>query len=162
MLSLIVATDLNYGIGYKNKLLIHIPADLKRFKQLTSFHKIVMGMNTFNSLPSALCDREHIILSRRKLSIKKYEYEVVNDIQTIIDRYKNCEEEVFVIGGESIYNQLASHCNKFYITEIFDHFKSDTKFDWSNLLDRKLFNIKTSEGMYYNNILYKFLEITRK
>lgn len=104
MLSIIVATAQNRAIGYKNKLLYWLPDDLKRFKSLTTGHTIIMGRKTFESLPKgALPNRRNIVLSKQE-SFQAQGTEVFHSLE---DALKHCQttEEVFIIGGESIYRE---------------------------------------------------------
>ena len=116
-ISIIAAVAQNNALGYKNQLLYHLPDDLKRFKKLTSGHTVIMGKNTYDSLPNgALPNRRNIVLSR---SVK----ELPNcDVYTNIDEaLKSCgDEEIFIICGASIYKQMIDKADKIYITEVYD------------------------------------------
>ena len=110
MFSLIVAVGKNNEIGKENKLLWHVPEDLKNFKKITSGKKIVMGRKTFESIGRLLPNRKNIILSRevlesdlKKLENENTKVEVFDDFQKMIDSFKNSKEEIFIIGGEQIY-----------------------------------------------------------
>ena len=90
MLSIIVAIAENNIIGGDNKLLWHIPEDLKRFKAITSGHSIVMGRKTFESLPGILPNRKHIIITRDKsYSVDNPNVEVIHNLSEVINKYKN-------------------------------------------------------------------------
>lgn len=129
MLSIIVAKASNDVIGGDNKLLWHISEDLKRFKEITSGHTIIMGRKTFESLPKVLPNRHHIIITRDKnFKVDSSQVEVVNDINYIVDRFENSDEEVFVIGGGEIYKALLPKCKKLYLTRVYKDFNGDTKF----------------------------------
>lgn len=159
MLSLIVATDSYYGIGLDNKLLVHIPEDLKRFKEITSNHKIVMGRKTFESLPKLLPNRHHIVITSQNIK-NTNDITYINNIDDFIKTYENSEEEVFVIGGANVYKQLAPHCTKFYITQIVGEFEADTYFNWyDGIIDDKQYNIKISDTKEHNNIEYRFIDL---
>ncbi|MCF0126912.1 MAG: dihydrofolate reductase, partial [Clostridia bacterium] len=128
MLSIIVAKAKNNVIGKDNKLIWHLPEDLKRFKAITSGHTIIMGRKTFESLGRVLPNRHHIIISKEnKLDIDNENVEIINDI-SLIDKYINDEKEHFVIGGASIYKLLMPYCKKMYITEINMEFDGDVFF----------------------------------
>ena len=97
MLSIIVAIANNNVIGKDNKLIWHIPEDLKRFKEITSRHKIIMGRKTFESLGRILPNRKHIILCNdMQMDIDDENVEILDDISKL-DKYINSEEECFVI-----------------------------------------------------------------
>ena len=116
-ISIIAAVAQNNALGYKNQLLYHLPDDLKRFKKLTSGHTVIMGKNTYDSLPNgALPNRRNIVLSH---SVKELpDCDVYNNIDEAL---KSCgDEEIFIIGGASIYKQMIDKADKIYITEVYD------------------------------------------
>ena len=128
MLSIIVAIAKNNAIGKDNKLLWHLPEDLKRFKRLTTGHNIIMGRKTFESLGRVLPNRHHIILCNdAKLNIDDENVEILDDISKL-DKYINSEEENFVIGGATMYKLLMPYAKKMYITEIDKDFEGDVYF----------------------------------
>ena len=128
MLSIIVAKAKNNVIGKNNTLIWHIPDDLKRFKQLTTGHTIIMGRKTFESLGRVLPNRHHVVLCKNtKLNINDENVEIINDI-SMLEKYIKDSEENFVIGGATIYKQLMSKCSKMYITEINKDFEGDVLF----------------------------------
>ena len=106
MLSIIVAIAKNNVIGKDNKLIWHLPEDLKRFKRLTTGHNIIMGRKTFESLGRVLPNRKHIVLCNdMKLDINDENVEIVDSIDKL-KQYEEAEEENFVIGGATIYKLL--------------------------------------------------------
>lgn len=117
MIAIIAAIDKNNALGYKNKLLYYLPDDMKRFKALTTSHTIVMGRKTFDSLPKgALPNRRNIVLSRStKLVIPGAEV-----FSSLEEALKHCasDEQVFIIGGASVYKQAIPLADKLFITEI--------------------------------------------
>lgn len=115
-ISIIAAVAKNMAIGHENKLLYWLPNDLKRFKALTTGHTIVMGRKTFESLPKgALPNRRNVVLSRSVVQLPGAE--VFADLQEALD---SCapSEDVFIIGGESIYRQALPLANRLCLTEI--------------------------------------------
>lgn len=119
MLSLIAAVAENGAIGFENKLLYWLPNDLKRFKALTTGHTIVMGRRTFESLPKgALPNRRNIVLSRNS-SFEAPGVEVFPSLQAAL---ASCtpDEEVFVIGGASVYMEALPQANRLYLTLVHD------------------------------------------
>lgn len=105
MIKIIVAVDEKGSIGRNNELLYHIKDDLKNFKTLTSGNVIVMGKNTWNSLPiKPLPNRENIVLTttNKELSGAK----VINSFDELENYLKNTEKDIYIIGGASIYNQV--------------------------------------------------------
>ena len=128
MLSIIVAIANNNVIGKDNKLIWHLPEDLKRFKNLTTGHTIIMGRKTFESLGRVLPNRKHVILCNdTTLDINDENVEVLPDI-SLLDKYIQSEEENFVIGGATIYKLLMPYANKMYITKINKDFEGDVYF----------------------------------
>lgn len=136
MFSIIVAHSKNKIIGKDNKIPWHIPEDLKRFKELTTGKTIVMGRKTFESLPFVLPNRKHIILTKNKdFTYNNQNVEICYDINNIIQKYKNSEEEVFIIGGGEIYKQFLDTSTKLFITEVDINLDGDAffpKIDYSN------------------------------
>ena len=148
MISIIAAVAKNRAIGYKNKLIYWLPNDLKRFKALTTGHTIIMGRNTYLSLPiGALPNRRNIVLSRSAYSSPK----LGEDRRGLNELFPGCEvfpsleealqhctpdEEVFIIGGASVYQQAMKIADRLCLTEIDDTPKeADTFFppyedDW--------------------------------
>ena len=118
MLSIIVSINKNGGIGFENKLLYWLPNDLKRFKALTTGHTIIMGRKTFESLPKgALPNRRNIVLSRSCHDFPGAE--CFHSLQEALEQCKD-EEEVYIIGGASIYQQAISFADELCLTEIDD------------------------------------------
>ena len=159
MISIIVAKTIKNYIGKDNKLLFHISEDLKRFKEITNGHKIIMGRKTFESLPKVLDNREHIIITRDKnYKVNSNRIEIINNIEEIVEKYQNSNEEVFVIGGGEIYKQLLPYTNKLYLTIIESDIEGDTKFP--------LLNINDWNAVYRKRVLgepsYSFTDLVRK
>lgn len=163
MFSIIVLIDKNNGIGYKNKLLYKIPKDLKRFKSLTLNHTLIMGNNTYKSLPKNLPSRNHIILSHKDSFIKKnngFFIKTEKDINNLLKKYKDSKEEIFIIGGASIYKLFLPYTNKMYITQIINkEKKADSYFPCINYnLYKKTYKSEmfiTNDNIQYNFINYE-------
>ena len=115
-LSIIVAIASDGAIGRANDLLWHLPADLKRFKELTTGHTILMGRKTFESLPRGpLPNRRNIIISRSLPA--QPGAEVYPTIQQAMEACAS-DEEVFIIGGGEIYRQLLPDTERIYLTRV--------------------------------------------
>ncbi len=128
MLSIIVAIARNNVIGKDNKLIWHLPEDLKRFKELTTGKTIIMGKNTFISLGRVLPNRKHIVLTNDKeYKINNEQVEIAHGVEDI-KKYIEDSEEHFVIGGAAIYNLLMKYATKMYVTKINKKFEGDTYF----------------------------------
>ena len=118
MLNIIACIARNMAIGRNNKLLYHLRTDLKRFKQLTTGHTVIMGRRTFESLPKgALPDRRNIVLTRRNLR-----FPGVETFNSFEEAMKSCTpaEEVFIIGGASVYKEGLPKASRLYLTEVED------------------------------------------
>lgn len=162
MLSLIVAVAQNNVIGKDNKLIWHISEDLKRFKEITSGKTIIMGRKTFESLPGVLPNRKHIIVTRDKnYKVNSDNVTIVHNLNSLIDQYKNCDDEVFIIGGAEIYKQALPHADKLYLTKINNFFDGDTFFPEINY---DYFKVEyTSEDFIdgKSGITYKFVNLVK-
>ncbi|NRT78685.1 dihydrofolate reductase [Clostridium beijerinckii] len=133
MISIIVAIAKDNVIGKDNKLLWHISEDLKRFKKITTGKKMIMGRKTFESLPGILPNREHIVLTRdNNFNVDSDKVTIEHDFNSVLQRYSECEDEVFVIGGAEIYKQFLPYAKKLYLTKVDEEFEGDTYFPGIN------------------------------
>jgi dihydrofolate reductase len=117
-LALIAAIAKNNAIGVENRLIYWLPNDLKRFKELTTGHTIIMGSNTFRSLPKgALPNRRNIVLSR-----KESEFPGCETFSSLEEALANCNDSelVYIIGGEMLYRTALPHADILCLTEIDD------------------------------------------
>jgi dihydrofolate reductase len=133
MISIIASIGKNNELGNNNKLLWHLPDDLKNFKETTSGHTIVMGKKTFESIGKPLPNRKNIILTRDK-NYKVDGCTVAHSIDEILDLTKN-DKEIFIIGGGEIYKLFLPIADKLYLTEVDTTLEADTffpKFDKGN------------------------------
>ena len=136
MISIIAAVAKNRAIGFENKLIYWLPNDLKRFKALTTGHTIIMGRNTFLSLPKgALPNRRNIVLSR-----SQKEFPGCDTYASLKEALAHCapDEDVYIIGGASVYKQALPLADRLCLTEIDDSpEKADTFFppydDWKEI-----------------------------
>lgn len=132
MISAIVAVDENWGIGYNGDLLAHIPNDLKYFKELTTGHIVIMGRKTWDSLPNKpLSNRKHIIITHNinNLAIDSEVSFGCTLEELLKSELKEFKEDIFIIGGGSIYEQLLPYCDRVYVTKILKKFENvDTYF----------------------------------
>lgn len=118
MISIIAAVARNLAIGYQNKLLYWLPNDLKRFKALTTGHTIIMGRRTFESLPKgALPNRRNVVLTRSQATFPGAE--TFPSLQTAL---ASCtpDEDIYIIGGASVYNEALPLADRLCLTEIDD------------------------------------------
>ena len=121
MISMIASVGRKLEIGKNNQLIWHIPEDMKFFKNTTMGHKVIMGKNTYLSLPGDLPGRKMIVLSSS--SVDK-DVMVVNDIKEILDKYLDSDEEVFIIGGAFVYKKFIDYADKLYLSENLNLYKS--------------------------------------
>jgi dihydrofolate reductase len=123
-ISLIVAMSLNGVIGRDNRLPWHLPADLKRFKELTMGHTIVMGRKTWDSINRLLPGRRTVVVSRNpRLEIEGAT--VVDSLHAALDAGAD-DAEIFVIGGEALFRHAMAHADRIYLTVVEAHFEGDT------------------------------------
>lgn len=164
-MNIIVAVDKKWGIGNKGKLLVSIPRDKKLFREETTGKVIIMGHNTLLSLPGAqpLAGRKNIVLSRDKsLSIKGAT--VLNSVDACIDYLKKNnikDSDVFVIGGESVYNDFLPYCDIAHITYIDYEYEADRHFLNLDISNEWSLVLETEEETYFD-IPYTFRLYKRK
>lgn len=118
MITIIAAVARNRAIGYRNRLIYRLPNDLKRFKALTTGHTIIMGRNTFLSLPKgALPDRRNIVLSRTVAG-----HDGCDTYKSLDEALGSCraDEDIYIIGGASIYRQTVGMADRLCLTEVDD------------------------------------------
>ena len=137
-ISIIVAIGEHNEIGRNNGLLCHLPADLRRFKELTVGHTIVMGRKTFESLPKgALPNRRNVVLTRRSKDFSFNNCIVYSSLSEVIDNENN-SNEIFIIGGAEVFRQALPLANKLYLTKIHAEFNdADTFFPEINYSEWK-------------------------
>ena len=158
MLSIIVAVAENNVIGKDNKLIWHLPEDLKRFKILTTGHTIIMGRKTFESLGRILPNRKHVILCNdMQINIENDNIEILKDI-SMLNKYIESEEENFIIGGATIYKLLMPYAKKLYLTKIHEEFEGDVYFPEINENEWKI--IEKSQGIKDEKNIYDYEYIT--
>lgn len=154
---LIVNVGNNWGIGLKNKLLVRIPNDMKFFRSQTIGKVIVMGRNTLESFPQAqpLAGRNNIVLTT-DTAYKVNGATVLHSMEELFEELKKYkEEDVYVVGGESIYRQLLPYCTKAYVTKVNHSYDADAYFP--NLdEDPEWKQIEESEEQTYFDLEYVF------
>lgn len=153
--SIIAAIGKNRELGKNNNLIWHLPNDLKFFRKVTTNHTIIMGRNTFESLPRMLPNRKHIVLTSK--DGLPSEVEVYKELKQILETYKDSEEEIFIIGGASIYTQFLDYSDKLYLTEIDAEEKTASvyfpEFDQEKY-DREVLTEYEDNGISYKHVLY--------
>lgn len=154
-LTMIAAIGKNNELGKDNKLLWHLPQDMKFFREQTKGHTIIMGRKTFESLPGLLPHRHHIVISRSHPDLPK-EVEIFDSPDAFIEAYQDTEEEIFVIGGAMIYKEFLSCAYRLLLTEIDQDYDADAffpKFDQEDYTKTILTDI-TEEGVHYHHMEY--------
>lgn len=127
-LVMIAAAGENNALGKDNDLLWHLPDDFKRFKKITTGHKIIMGRKTFESFPKPLPNRFHIIITRNKeYQVNHTECQVVHNLDEALKLVSE-EDVAFIIGGGEIYSQALPHTDRIELTRIHAGFEADTFF----------------------------------
>lgn len=162
MLSIIVAIANDNVIGKDNKLIWHLPEDLKRFKSLTTGHTIIMGRKTFESLGRVLPNRKHVILCNdMEMKVDNENVEILEDISQL-KQYIDSDEENFVIGGATIYKLLMPYANKLYITKINESFEGDVYFP--QIDEKEWQEVKREKGLKNeeNPFDYDYIDYVRK
>lgn len=159
----IVAVDNNWAIGNGDKLLVSIPNDHKMFRQMTTGKVVVLGRKTLDTFPQGLPlpNRTNIILSHnRNLEVKGAV--IVHDIDELLEELKKYNtDDVFIIGGESVYKQMLPYCDTVHVTKIDHEYEADAYFP--NLDSDSDFEITAdSDEQTYFDIPYVFLKYERK
>ena len=162
-MNLIVAVDQNWAIGKNNQLLVRIPADQKFFRETTTGKVVVMGRKTLESFPNGqpLKNRTNIVLTRNKDYAVKGAV-VVHSMDELHDELKKYNsEDVFVIGGEKIYEQLLDECDVAHVTKIEFAYDADSYFP--NLDENSDWEITgDSEEQTYFDLEYYFYRYEKK
>lgn len=159
----IVAVDNHWGIGFKNKLLVSIPADMRFFRTETAGKTVIMGRTTLESFPGGmpLKNRRNIVITRDP-NYHVPGAEIVHSVEDAIDAaLKDPDENVYVIGGASIYRQLLPYCDTAYVTKIDYRYDADTFFP--DLDSDPMWEcVEESEEQTYYDIVYSFTKYVRK
>lgn len=162
-MNLIVAVDKNWAIGFQNKLLVKIPADQRFFRNETLHKAVIMGRKTLESFPGGmpLKDRLNVVITSDP-NYKVADATVVNSIEDALEIVKDYKSEnVFVIGGESIYRQMLCLCDTAHVTKIDYVYNADVYFP--NLDEMEDWEITgESDEQTYHDLVYTFYKYERK
>ena len=162
-MKMIAAVDRKWGIGYQNKLLVSIPEDMKNFRMITTGGIVVMGRKTLESFPGGipLAERTNIILSKDK-NYKLKNGIVVHSLEEALERLQDYDtEDIYIIGGESIYRQFLPYVDEALITYIDYPYQADAYFP--NLEQDEAWEmIEESEEHTYFNLEYYFRRYRKK
>ena len=157
-MNLIVAVDKNWAIGNDNKLLVSIPQDMKFFRETTMGKVVVMGRKTLESFPGGqpLKKRTNIVLTRDK-NYQVKDAIVVNTVDELLQELKKYdEEEIYVIGGESIYRQMLPYCKVAHVTKINHAYEADTYYPNLDEKDEWVVTGVSDEQTYFD-LEYEFV-----
>lgn len=162
-MNLIVAVDMNWAIGYQNKLLVRIPADQRFFRNETIHKAVIMGRKTLESFPGGvpLKDRLNVVITSDP-NYNVTDAVVVNSIEKALEVVRDYHtNDIYVIGGESIYRQMLSICDTAHVTKIDYAYKADAYFP--NLDEMEDWAITgESDEQTYHDIIYTFYKYERK
>lgn len=161
-MNLIVAVDENWAIGQDNKLLVSIPNDMKYFRETTTGKVVVMGRKTLESFPNGLPlkNRTNIVLTS-DINYKVKDTIIVHSLEQLLEELKKYDsQDIYIIGGESIYRQMLEYCDVAHVTKIHYVYHADTFFP--NLDEMKEWEITAdSEEQTYFDLEYEFLKYER-
>lgn len=162
-MNLIVAVDRNWAIGCKNKLLARIPGDQRFFRDTTTGNVVVLGRKTLETFPQGqpLKNRTNIILSTDH-SYQVKDALVVHSLEELLQELRQYpSEQIYVIGGESVYRQLLPYCDTAHVTKIEHDYEADSYFP--NLDEDEAWTITAdSEEQTYFDLEYTFYKYERK
>lgn len=162
-MNLIVAVDKNWAIGYQNKLLVRIPADQRFFRQETINKAVIMGRKTLESFPNGmpLKDRLNVVITTNP----NYKIDgalVVASVEEAIEAVKDYDsKDVYVIGGQSIYEQMLDCCDTAHVTKIDYAYKADTYFPNLDEMDDWILTGDSDEQTYHD-LIYSFKKYEKK
>ena len=155
MLSLIAAVGKNNELGLDNHLIFNIPGDLKFFRNTTLGKTVVMGRKTYESIGKPLPKRVNIVVSS---TMKETEGIIVfNSFEKVLEKYLNTDEEVFIIGGESLYNFFINYAQNIYLTRVYAESMADKYFPMFNENDYEetILGENKENDLEYKHILYR-------
>ena len=162
-MNIIVAADSNWCIGKNNQLLVSIPADMKMFRQETTGKVVVMGRKTLESFPNGLPlkNRTNIVLTGNK-NYKVNGAIIVHTVEELLEEIKKYpSDEVYCIGGDSVYKQLLPYCDTAHVTKIDFAYEADSHFP--NLDEMPEWKITAeSEEQTYFDLEYTFVKYERE
>ena len=156
-LSIIACVGKNLELGKNNNLIFHIKEDMKYFKDVTLNHIVVMGRKTYESLPGLLKDRKNVVITRNKEMMFPNEVEVYSSVEEFMKHYSNYKEEIFIIGGASIYKQFIDYCDTIYLTEVNKTCDADVyfpEFD-KNLYNKEIVGSGETKKLKYDFSVYR-------
>ena len=155
-MNLIVAADKNWAIGRNQELLVRIPADMKMFREMTSGHVVVMGRKTLESFPNGLPlpKRTNIVLTNQR-NYDGHGALIVHSLEELREILKQySDDEIFVIGGGSIYQALLPYCKNAYVTKLDYAYEADTFMPDLDKAENWVLKEKSEEQTCFDLIYY--------
>lgn len=162
-MNLIVAVDKNWAIGCQNELLVRIPNDHKHFREETTGKVVVLGRKTLETFPQGLPlkNRTNIILSGNP-NYRVKDAIIVHSTEELLEELKKYDdEEIYIIGGESVYRQLLPYCEVAHVTKIEHAYQADAYFPNLDESDEWEITAQSEEQTYFD-IEYTFVKYERK
>lgn len=156
-LSILVAHDKQRVIGYQNQLPWHLPNDLKHVKQLSTGHTLVMGRKTFESIGKPLPNRRNVVLTNNP-SFKHEGVDVIHSIEEI----NNIPGQVFIFGGQTLFEEMIDKVDEMYITVVDGKFQGDTFFPPYTFEDWEVESSVEGQLDEKNTIPHTFLHLVRR
>lgn len=159
----ILSADKNWGIGYNNRLLVSIPSDMKFFRETTTGKVVVMGRKTLESFPNGLPlkNRTNIVLTANPLYEAKGAVVVHTEEELLEELKKYDTDDVYVIGGESVYRMLLKYCDTVYVTKIDRAFQADTFFPDLDEMDEWVMTEESEEQTCFD-LEFSFTKYERR
>lgn len=162
-MNLIVNADKNWGIGKNNELLVHIPNDMKMFRETTTGHVVVMGRKTLESFPGGkpLPKRTNVVLTT-DMEYEAKGAEIVHSKEELMEFLASYDEnDIYIIGGESIYRMMLPYCKRAIVTKLDYAYDADTFFPNLDELEDWKVSAESEEQTYFD-VEYTFMEYTRR
>ncbi len=158
--SIIACIGKNLELGKDNDLIFHFKSDMKFFRETTRNHTVVMGANTWVSLgEKPLPNRQNLILSRSKLNNLPENTTQISNLDEFIKKNEDSDEEIFIIGGASIYRLFLPHARTLYLTEVDANKDADVFFPEFN---KEEYDLTTLQSLTENEIKFNINKYTRK
>ena len=161
-MNIIVAADKNWGIGKDNKLLVSIPADMKFFRETTTGNVVVMGRKTLESFPGGLpLKRRTNIVLTKDVNYQVKDAVLVHSVEELLEELKKYDSEnVYVIGGDSVYRQLLPYCDIAHVTKIDFGYEADSYFPNLDEMPEWKITAESDEQTYFD-LEYSFVKYER-
>lgn len=157
-MSLIAAIGSNRELGKNNTLLWNIPEDMKRFRELTTGHAVIMGQKTYESIGKPLPNRTNIIVTVDK-EFESKECFVCYSLEEALEKARDIDhEEVFVIGGGSVYRQMIDKADRLYLTLVKGKFQADVFFPEYEHIFSRVISLQKSQDEHFS---YEFIVLEK-